>query len=408
MGNLYYQNLVSVIIPAFNQQQFINKTVQSVLEQSYANIEIIIVDDCSTDETYKLLESSYENIKILRHKVNQGLSATRNTGIKAAFGQYIMFLDSDDILHKDCINNLISYFATHKTQSLVYCWADMIDEAGKKLPETCCYKKEGGILDDLIISNQFPIHSFLIDRISLDSIGYFDTNLKAAEDWDLWIRFAKKNYQFGCIPEKLVSYRIHSQSMRTLPTHMTVNLQRTVDKIYNSDTFPKTIKEKKPQAYHQIYLLSAGAFASVGEWTQAVNFFHRSNFTSFFEAAPQRVVGDFIKYFTPLGYRCPEGISLSIDRILLLQNEFLEKYFESFPNKRLEREFRTKLSLYLGILLYCERNIIKAREQLFYAFSVNPLLILDGLFLRTFVKAFLPKGFIYLMDSIKKDARHAK
>lgn len=143
--------LVSVIIPVYNVAPYIERCLQSVLNQTYKNVELIIVDDCGTDDSMDLVEKllreneggqSQMKIRILHHEHNRGLSAARNTGIEASTGLYIYFLDSDDWIYPCCIELMVSAVRNHPDSEVVFAGADVtdhkfpwLDYSKKKLPE---------------------------------------------------------------------------------------------------------------------------------------------------------------------------------------------------------------------------------------------------------------------------------
>ena len=117
------QDLVSVVIPVYNVEEFVERSVQSVLDQSYKNVEIILVEDGSTDESLskcKSLCDKFSNIKLLVHEKNQGQEATRNDGIDAATGKWLLFLDSDDTLKLDCIEKLVDKAASNSCDIVLF------------------------------------------------------------------------------------------------------------------------------------------------------------------------------------------------------------------------------------------------------------------------------------------------
>ena len=111
-------SLVSIIVPVYNVEKYLDKCLKNLVNQTYSNIEIIIIDDCSTDNSYNIIKKyeKYKNIKIIHNKENLGISAARNIGLKQAQGDYILFVDSDDWVEKDAVDklyNLINKFQTN-------------------------------------------------------------------------------------------------------------------------------------------------------------------------------------------------------------------------------------------------------------------------------------------------------
>lgn len=213
---------VSVIIPAYNCEKYIEKTVASVASQSFKDLEIIIVDDGSTDQTYETIENIAKNdtrIKLFSQK-NGGASKARNKGINEASGNYIAILDSDDLWHEDKIK--LQYEAiTLNDVGMVSCHSVIIDK--EEIPFGG-YQREnlnGYCYEDLLVSNGIGNGSVpLILKECFDKVGLFDEDIRYCEDWDMWIRIAKE-YKLLTISEVLVGYR-----------RMESNLTRASDNAY--------------------------------------------------------------------------------------------------------------------------------------------------------------------------------
>jgi len=215
--------LVSIIIPVYNSEQYITECIDSVLNQSYQNFEIIVVDDGSTDDTSSII-TQYNNDKItLYHQQNSGSGAARNHGVKKASGAWIAFIDADDIwlpdkLHKQLTN--CSDKAWSHTD--LYFHGDIYPRHTKTTELTSKYS--GHILEHLLVENSIGTSSVIINKKVFEELGGFNTDLRALQDWDLWLRVAKK-YEICYVNEPLVYYRVHSKSVsrnvrKTLPYHL--------------------------------------------------------------------------------------------------------------------------------------------------------------------------------------------
>lgn len=204
---------VSVIIPCYNAMKFLPKTVNSVLEQTYQNFEIIIVNDGSTDNIEQWVSTLEDQRVHLVSQVNQGQSAARNTGIKHSSGEYIAFLDSDDLWNPQKIEKQVYLLDANPQVGLVYSWVSLIDEWEQplgKVWETC---EEGNVWSKLIEGNIIACGSVPMIRSScIDVIGLFQKFSFACEDWDFWLRIAA-HYPFKVVKQILVYYRASSGSM---------------------------------------------------------------------------------------------------------------------------------------------------------------------------------------------------
>lgn len=213
--------IVSVIIPAYNTSRFIKKTILSVTNQTYQNLEIIVIDDCSQDETVAIVKSLAQldsRIILKQNSINQGVAAARNTGIQISQGDYIAPLDADDLWHPQKIEKQLEVMLqADDSVGLVYTWLVSIDEEDTPLttelfPKTNYYIPEGKVYFLLAFSNFASNPScHLIRRSCFDNVGYYSSKLRemnaqGCEDWDLCLRIAKL-YQFKAVPEFLVGYR---------------------------------------------------------------------------------------------------------------------------------------------------------------------------------------------------------
>ena len=213
--------LVSVIIPVYNAQNYIEETIQSVINQTYQNWELIIVDDCSTDDSVELVkefEKQDSRIRLIELETNFGGPARpRNIGIDNAKGEYIAFLDADDVWSKDKVEYQINFMIKNKynfTSTNIV----RIDKDSNYLRNSLFYdflnklKKKKNICD--FVKYSFIANSSVI--IKKEIIGYFseDKELVAVEDFYLWLElFIKKETQFYYIDDELLKYRILEDSI---------------------------------------------------------------------------------------------------------------------------------------------------------------------------------------------------
>ncbi len=174
----------SVIIPAYNAAETISRALDSVLAQSYPAFEIIVVDDASSDATVQLLKSKYLNhIKLIEKIANSGGSITRNTGMNAATGNYIAFLDADDVWHKDKLALINTILKADSSIKLFYHPFTQEDILGKKLPEDIVVYK-------LPFVKLLPVNLIATSCAVIinDPAFRFDPDMRYSEDYDLWLR----------------------------------------------------------------------------------------------------------------------------------------------------------------------------------------------------------------------------
>lgn len=205
---------VSVIIPTFNYAHFLDDCLKSVLNQSYNNIEIIVVDDGSDDYTKEVV-NKYGNKIVYIYQDNRGLSAARNKGIENSTGEYIQLLDSDDILHQYAIKHKLSQIKESGVGFVVCKSKDFtkIDYAGRPITNGEWRLFTANLDIHLCYFNIAPIHAFLVSKKVINDVGFFDTTLQACEDYDYWIRALEKGYVPKYSDKGLVYYRKHKESM---------------------------------------------------------------------------------------------------------------------------------------------------------------------------------------------------
>lgn len=207
---------VSIIIPNYNYAHLIEETLESVKNQSYTDFECIIVDDGSTDNSLEVLTEFIaldERFKLLC-KTNGGLSSARNEGLKLAQGDYIAFLDSDDLWKVDKLKNQIEAVKT-KNVDVVF---SSIENFNSEENLDVMYYEEGGLDKYAFLANN-PIpggsSNFLMKRKVFESVGYYNNDLRSSEDLHYFFRIAFNDFKFGFIDSVDVKIRKHAGSMQT-------------------------------------------------------------------------------------------------------------------------------------------------------------------------------------------------
>ncbi len=206
--------LVSVVIPVFNRETLVKGAIDSVLKQTYQNIEIIVIDDGSTDNTYTVLrqyEEQYpDKFRVIRQQ-NTGQVVAKNNGIQKSSGELIAFLDSDDLWLPDKLEKQVPLFTNNV--GLVYCGINEIDDKGNFIRTVSCESgMRGQIYHKLLVRNRMTGGTVVVSRSAIDKVGLFDPQLMAAENWDLWIRISK-DYLVDYVDEPLMNYRKHAGNM---------------------------------------------------------------------------------------------------------------------------------------------------------------------------------------------------
>lgn len=229
-------SLVSIIIPCYNATRFLRQALDSALAQTYDALEIVVVNDGSTDdfETAIAPYRDHPRVKIVSQE-NRGLSAARNRGIQEARGAYLKFLDADDWLASDALAKQVAPFQNDAALGLVYCDLVRVEEAGNPLDDYSVANARrilnGDILPSLLVGGYFTPNTVLVPRRVLDRAGVFDETLTAREDYELWLRIVCEGYAAYFVPEKLAYYRRHESNMTNDATWMADTHLRALDKI---------------------------------------------------------------------------------------------------------------------------------------------------------------------------------
>lgn len=197
---------VSVIIPTYNRADLVQEAVASVLAQSFRDFEVLVVDDGSTDGTEAALAPYASRLRLLRRESRGGVSAARNTGIKAARGEWLAFLDSDDLWLPDKLSRQLAYLARHPELNLCQTEETWV-RGGVRVNPPLSHRKVGGriffpSLERCLVSPS----AVILHRRLFEEHGGFDEDLPAAEDYDLWLRLAWR-YEVGLLPEPLIIKR---------------------------------------------------------------------------------------------------------------------------------------------------------------------------------------------------------
>lgn len=228
---------VSIIIPCYNQGHFLRDAVQSALSQTWRPVEILVVNDGSTDCTSDVVATFGTAVKLIE-KRNGGLSSARNAGLREATGNFVVFLDADDLLHPKCLEAGMEAIAGQtETAALVgsekFKTDPSVDGFERILHENTCQ------FFPTVLIPGVPVHSIICPRSVIDTTGDFDESLTSHEDFDFWIRIGLKGTHLKCAPMVGAFYRQHSNSMsrnrlRMLETRADVLLRHHRSFVENS------------------------------------------------------------------------------------------------------------------------------------------------------------------------------
>jgi glycosyltransferase involved in cell wall biosynthesis len=203
---------ISIIIPAYNSEKTIQKTIQSVLNQSFADFELLVINDGSQDSTLEVVSHIKDSRIQVFSYANAGANVSRNRGLSHSRGEFVSFLDADDIWTPDKLASQLQALQKNVDAKVAYSWTDYIDENDEFLLSGTHITANGDVYEQLFIINFLENGSNpLIDKEVLILLGGFDESLSAAQDWDMWLRLAHK-YNFVAVPSVQILYRIRENS----------------------------------------------------------------------------------------------------------------------------------------------------------------------------------------------------
>ena len=239
--------LISVIIPCYNSERFVERAINSVLAQTCKEYEIIVIDDGSTDRTAEKVRAYGPAVRYL-HQKNRGLPAARNTGIAIAQGEYIALLDDDDWWVPEKLERQIAVLSSHPEAALVYCDARVVYENGDA-EELFLAQYDYGITPPAgFVREQLLAHNFILPstvmmvRSKLNEVCGFDEEFLAVEDWDLWLRMASR-WQVQVVRDALIFRREGSHNMTSNTTKIATYAIKALKKA--STTLVLNVREKK-------------------------------------------------------------------------------------------------------------------------------------------------------------------
>lgn len=250
--------LVSLITPTYNRLSFVIETIDSVLSQTYSNIEYIIIDDASTDNTYQFLKNKYgKSIKILRNKINLGQVFSLNRGWSLCKGSYIGYLSDDDWLYPNAISEIVSTLIHNKKSVCVFPDCNLVDRNSIVVKKNVC--KPFDLEDTLITQRCYIGPGALFRRSAYNKVGGWNQNLKLGPDREFWIRMCEiGNIQM--LPKTLAAYRTHSDStsVKVPSGSLCKEYLDVLDNYYlRKKNISPSIANRKNEAYASVYFLMA-------------------------------------------------------------------------------------------------------------------------------------------------------
>jgi GT2 family glycosyltransferase len=227
--------IISVVIPTYNAERTILNTVESVQKQTFSDIEILLINDGSTDQTLDLIQHiSDQRLKIFSYE-NAGLPVTRNRGVSHAAGEFISFIDADDLWTPDKLELQLLALQQHPEAGVAYSWTSyFIDGQETSIFPYDSISLNGNVYSKILVNNFVASGSnILVRRKVVESLGGFEPTLRACEDWDFYIRLAAK-WDFVVVPKHQILYRQSSNAMTSQVDIMEKEALRVVERAYSA------------------------------------------------------------------------------------------------------------------------------------------------------------------------------
>lgn len=396
---------VSVIIPTYNYAHFVKEAIQSVLNQDFDDYEIIVVDDGSTDSTPEVVAQFGRKVRYIRQE-NMGLSSARNTGIKAAQGEFIALLDADDIWLPGFLSATIARMEAEPYLGAVHTGFYFVDEHGRRLPQTNLETVPDDQMYDRLLDGEFFVPASVVTRREcFERVGLFDETFRGSEDWDIWLRVARE-YRFAGIPKPLLNYRMHGSNMSKDPAYMLHYQLMVVEKNFGSASgSPETWPVERRRAYATVYRYAAQGYYLKNDRQKGEHYLRLA-----LEANPA-LTGSLDMFYElgcadqPLGRRGdPAHLDVEKNAGLLLSGLAAIFALPDLSDRLRVRRRQAVAHAYwaLGLLGYGSGNLGLARAYLLQAVVNHPRLGMKRQVWSTFAKTMLGRRLLHTLKSCLK------
>ncbi|MEL7035897.1 MAG: glycosyltransferase [Cyanobacteria bacterium J06592_8] len=242
---------ISVIIPAYNAEKTIEKTIKSVCDQTFSDWELIVINDGSTDNTKDIVSQIKDDRILLFSFENAGLPASRNRGVEKSSGEFVAFVDADDLWTSDKLELQLKALQDNPKAAVAYSWTDYIDESDRVIYSGRHISLSGNIYEKLLVRHFLENGSnFLIRKAAYLEVGGSDESLRAGEDWDLCIRLSRL-YEFVAVSKTHVLYRVSPLSMSSNTRKQELECLRVLEKAYRQA--PQSVQQIKKESLADLY-----------------------------------------------------------------------------------------------------------------------------------------------------------
>src|SRR5215471_8428593 len=267
---------VSFIIASYNYGRFVGQTVESLLAQTFDGLEIIVIDDCSHDDSREVLcqFANEPRVRLVFHEANQGNIRTYNEGLRLARGEFMGVVGSDDFaIPTNAVARQVAIFDTHPDVGFVYSAHTYVDEHSKPFrvfqPFPNDYVRDGLTeFRDLAFRNYVPHTGTLVRRACHDALGVYDQSLPHAGDWELWLRIAGR-FDVGYVADPLYAYRIHGRNMsvsRHSPAHANREIKAAIEHGFDAlpPSAPADLRALRTAAIQHVLMATTWGDRSLG------------------------------------------------------------------------------------------------------------------------------------------------
>ena len=273
--------VVSVLMPCWNRDRFVADAIRSVLAQTFTNLELIVVDDGSTDGTREVVASFPDSRLRCLHREHRGISAALNAGLAAARGRYIARLDSDDLWRPEMLATQVAVLEARPDVDLVYSRAECTDSNWKLLDMTWGYplRFPGETFRSMVYNDCTCNITVVCRRECFDRVGAYDESLETSEDLDMWLRVAR-HYRFEFTDRVLARVRLHGGSITGgISASRDEQMERrglVFDKLFADPTLPAEIVAMKGLVYSNLYTSNGLLWLGHGKTRKALHAFRRA------------------------------------------------------------------------------------------------------------------------------------
>jgi glycosyltransferase involved in cell wall biosynthesis len=355
---------VTVIIPAYNQASYLGQAVQSALAQTHRDLEVIVVDDGSTDDTALVAQAFADTRVRYIYQENRGLSSARNAGLREASGVFISFLDSDDQFLPHKLELLLAELERHPEAGLAAGQAIPVDQDGQPI---------GKVFDkglpaeraQWLLGNPLHVGSVLLRREWQERVGFFDESLRSYEDWDLWLRLARARCPMRWVARPVSLYRFHPTQMTRDGRQMTTATFAVLDKVLSDPTLPADWRHLEDLAFSNAHLRATAQAYLLGDFESAkVSLIKAIELNPALVANNQAVLANQFLAWTDL----PK----TSDRLM-----FLQRIYDNLPDSLIELRQRRRSDLgqaamVLAFESYQRNDLGRARSAALKAVRYQP------------------------------------